>query len=82
MAQEYADKRWPCTKPCDSYGDCEKCGERTIFDTGIRFGVRIGRQSAIEDLRGASAIEFFYGKKSANIYFVLGDAADWLEGLK
>jgi len=78
MAQEYADKRWPCTKPCDSYGDCEKCGERTIFDTGIRFGVRIGRQSAIDALRSDEA----YTKEHVYEYLWCTGWADWLEGLK
>lgn len=43
-AQAYADKLWPCQPPCDSYGVCENCCERTLFHAGYNFGCRAQRE--------------------------------------
>jgi len=39
-AKAFADKLFPCTKPCDSYGVCEGCTERIIFQAGYNMGYR------------------------------------------
>lgn len=39
-ALQYADKLFPCEPPCDTYGICEGCSERTIFHAGYNFGVK------------------------------------------
>lgn len=50
-AEVYADKLFPCTKPCDSYGICEGCYERELFDCGRGFGRREGLEEAAEIAR-------------------------------
>jgi len=44
-AQEFADKIFPCQQPCDSYGICTECAERTCFLAGYNFGYRAGKKS-------------------------------------
>lgn len=39
-AKNYADKLFPCEKPCDSYGVCEGCLDRIVFLAGYNFGYR------------------------------------------
>lgn len=39
-AQGFADRMFPCEKPCDSYSVCESCCERSIFEAGYNFGFR------------------------------------------
>jgi hypothetical protein len=39
-ALAYAEKLFPCTKSCDSYGICEGCCERNVFLAGYNFGHR------------------------------------------
>lgn len=51
-AEAYADKLFPCTKPCDKYGVCEGCCERLIFDAGREFGRREGRAKGLEEAAG------------------------------
>lgn len=48
LAQKYADKLWPCEPPCDSYGVCENCIERSIFHSGYNFGARAGMRLQTE----------------------------------
>jgi hypothetical protein len=43
-ATEYADKLFPHTEPCDSWGICEGCFQRTIFLAGYNFGYRAGEE--------------------------------------
>ena len=58
-AQAYADRAFPCEPPCDSWGACSNCCERSVFWAGYNFGDR-GRgarnaplHSALADCAGA-----------------------------
>lgn len=42
-ALKFADKLFPCEKPCDSFGVCEGCCERNIFLAGYNFGYRAAK---------------------------------------
>ena len=39
-AQRYVDKLWQCEPPCDSFGICDNCAEKTIFRIGYAYGVK------------------------------------------
>lgn len=39
-AQDLIAKLFPCEKPCDSYGICEGCYEKIIFQAGYNLGYR------------------------------------------
>lgn len=38
-ADDYTKKLFPCTPPCDAYGVCENCCEKTVFRVGYKFGL-------------------------------------------
>lgn len=37
-AVEFMDRIYPCTPPCDSFGICNGCHERSCFAVGYGFG--------------------------------------------
>jgi hypothetical protein len=39
-AEAYVQKLFPCTPPCDSWGVCDNCCEKTLFLAGYNFGFR------------------------------------------
>ena len=38
-AQAYVDRMFPCEKPCDSYGVCDNCIDRSLFQAGYNFAM-------------------------------------------
>jgi len=39
-ALAFCDRMWPCEPPCDSYGVCSNCCEKTIHHAGYNHGYR------------------------------------------
>ena len=68
-AKEYIDKLFPCEPPCDSYGVCEHCCEKTIFRAGYNFGAR-SANSKIETLKSLLDIS----NKKADMFFQIIEA--------
>lgn len=43
-AKAYVAKVFPCEPPCDSWGVCSNCCERTVFLAGYNIGYRVGAE--------------------------------------
>ena len=56
-ATTYTNKLFPCTKPCDSFGVCDGCCERTIFLAGYNFGYRAAHPNDSKIARYEMALE-------------------------
>lgn len=47
-AEQYIKKMFPCESPCDSFGICDSCTERNIFESGYNFGIKHARAQDAE----------------------------------
>lgn len=75
-AQAYADKVFRCEQPCDSFGICTGCFERTCFVAGYQHGHRAGWDQGAQ----AERERILARLRSKMDAFLFGDnAADWLE---
>ncbi len=39
-SQAYADRLFPCEKPCSSWGVCDNCSERLLFRVGYNMAIK------------------------------------------
>lgn len=54
-AKSFSDRHFECEPPCDSYGVCSPCIEKSLFQAGFNFGYDAALEKANEKTKELQA---------------------------